>query len=288
VGWGEIWAASLRDLTSARLATGTVWLPSAETDAVWVTDYPGRVQAPRIRLLDLNGRERAAAPSLHPFGAVPRIGVQGGLVYETSTGLDIWDVGAERFTTHLGTHPGFVGDANGRRLAWCESTCSSLHVTRVGGQDVVIAAPRHQEFAVHTARFSPDGRLLAVIATDWDVAAPRDRLVVVDAHAGTTVAARRLGFGSAVEGEHVAWSADSISLFVASHSHGEPETHLGWFRVDERTWDTTTLPFGGLLSFVAVEHDELPAVEEVNHTAIECPPPMLQPSGRTVPCSFRY
>ena len=147
VGWGDVYAAPLSGAPATRLGTG-VFVPAVEPGAVWLTSY-GKVQTPTERLVDMNGRVILESPAPVQSGSSsskPAItGIPGGLVLQTSTGLDIWDARTASITRHLGTTTGSAAPAFGSLLAWCDQCNRSLELTD-------LASGITRSIAAHTRR----------------------------------------------------------------------------------------------------------------------------------------
>jgi hypothetical protein len=262
VGWGRIHAVSIETLDSVMLGEATVFVPAVEPDTVWLVDYPGgRIGqgTPTFRHIRLNGDEISSAEGVPPEQGFAVRGVPGGLVLEGDLGLTLWYPSGE-VAPIPGTSRAFVGDTSGDQIAWCEAGCAELRIGEIGGADISIPAPAEtSNFDARSARFSPDGRLLAAIVGDAATAGTGSHgsLVMVDVVTGaaTLITERLLPRPS-----YIAWSQDGRHLFFSSNSYGEPETLLGWYRPADGHLEVITFPYGGMLSFVVLTSDEAAAL----------------------------
>ncbi|MGH9894954.1 MAG: hypothetical protein ACREA0_23825, partial [bacterium] len=187
-----------------------------------------------------------------------------------------------------GADTGFVADVHGSLVAWCDGECA-LHLTQVGAEDIVVPSPDEtRTFDPRSARFSPDGRLLAAIVTPPGPLGANSRaaIAVVDVDSGeaTLISEPLLPRPS-----YLAWSDDGQSLFFSSWSYQQPETLLGWYRPADGHIEVTTLPFGGALSFVVLEPDDAGAFLASKLGSQEnCEQVAAYPSRRTGICGFRF
>ena len=206
VGWGEVWATTTSEGRSRLLGPVVTFVPAAERGAVWLVDYPGGrigLGTPTLSEVTVGGvylhRVQGPPASL----GVPSVGIPGGLAFETGTGVALWDVSTRSFVRRLGNTAGFIGDAAGGALAWCEGLCSSLHVTDVRstslqvtdrrGADYAFRSPQAgQVFLGRSPRLSPDGRYVAVLTTRPGLMTAHQlgTLDVIDLHTGRVTVAR--------------------------------------------------------------------------------------------------
>ena len=289
VGWDDVYAAPLAGGASKLLGHATIWVPAAEPGRIWTVDWPGGrigLGNPTTRLLDLTGRVLLEA-SFDPAIGFPAIGIPGGLAFETQEGVALWDAATNQVTARLGRVPRvstFVSDSHGDLLAWCETECDLFHVTRLapsGPVDHPILPPHGTTFDARNARFSPDGRLLATTGGGW--------ITIVDSETG----APRRSFSSEPADPNLppalAWSADGSRLYFTSDSYQQGETRLGEYVVATGDVHFATLPFGGAIRGVAVDRADVEALLDAPiGTEAACPPPAIQPSGRTGACAFEF
>lgn len=260
VGWGEIHALPVDTLEGGLLGRATIFIPAVELDTVWLIDYPGgRIGqgTPTYRQVRLDGDEIVSAAGLDPAMVYPAHGIPGGIVHETDSGITIWYPDAE--TVRIpGSGPGFVADVSDDLIAWCEGECT-LHLTEIGGGDTVVPSPGpDRSFEPRSARFSPDGRLLAVVIGDPGPIGPDSTgaIAVIDVASGeaTVVTGPLLPRPS-----YIGWSPDGRHLFFSSYSYGQSEMLIGWYRVTDGHLEIVTPPIGGALSFVILDRDEASA-----------------------------
>jgi hypothetical protein len=291
VGWGRIHAVDIRTAESHLVGEATTAVPAAEPGHLWLVDYPGGDIGPTYRLVDLAGEVDAEWPDTVPDRGPPAAGIPGGLVFETESGVALWDAAQEEVVERLGQGSGFVGDAAGDLAVWCGDPCPALHVTRLGGHDQVIAAPEGDlVFDVQSSRLSPDGALVAslLIGPGPSGDGHAGRVVVADVATGEVVLTSdplipRPFF--------VAWSSDSDQLFFAAYGYGREDTDVGrWVRATGET-ELATLAVGGTLDLVVLRRDEAGALLDAPAGAgdrAHCPPAAMFPSGREGPCALRW
>jgi hypothetical protein len=236
----------------------------------------------------LDGTEGTSTLGLDPTEAFPSLGVPGGIVHETDRGIVVWEADTQETVRVPGVGTGFVADVHGRLVAWCDGECV-LHLTEVGGEDIVVPSPDDaRPFEPRSARFSPDGRLLAAIVGDPGPIDPDSRaaIAVVDVDFGeaTLITDPLLPRPS-----YLAWSDDGRNLFFSSWSYKQPETVLGWYRPADRHLEIATLPFGGTLSFVVLDPDHAGSflTEELGSQE-DCAQVASYPSGRSGICGFSF
>jgi hypothetical protein len=258
VGWQRIFALSTATAEARELGEATIFVPAAERDHVWLIDFAsGRAESgveSTYRLVDLTGEVLRGAPGI--ADAVPARGVVDGLVLETESGVAIWDAQEGQVVSRLGEGTGFVADARGRTVAWCEDACAQLHVTDLGGRDQVLvpAADGGDVFEPRSARLSPGGTMVAAIAGD---SGPSDdsstgAVVVGDTRTGEFT---RVTPALSPRPAYLAWSADGSQLFFAADGHGRTATDIGRYTLDDRR-KLITLPVGGTMSFLPLDRDD--------------------------------
>jgi hypothetical protein len=220
-------------------------------------------------------------PAIADAQAFPAVGVANGIAFETVAGVRIWYPATDEVVTY-GTKPAFVGDGRKRMITWCEERCTALHITRIGGRDLVVDAPDGRSFDLRGSKFSPDGQRLAVSA-DNDSSGV---LVLVDTHMAD---ASTVVYDLGSYGTSIGWSAGARQLFFSSNSYMEPTSEVGRVDLRSRRVQRATLPFGGALSFVPLTRDEArPLLRAMTSRPDSCPPPTIQPSRRTGACGFTF
>jgi hypothetical protein len=114
VGWGKVWADPIGGGPSRLLGPVVTFVPAARPGAVWLINYPGgRIGdgTPALSEETVNGTVLQSELGPSPFGGVPRVGIPGGIAFETSTGIALWNADQHRFTRELGTEAGRIGNA---------------------------------------------------------------------------------------------------------------------------------------------------------------------------------
>jgi hypothetical protein len=293
VGWSDVYAAPLNGGPSRRFPNSTIAIPAAEANTVWLVDYPGGsigLGVPTFRRVDIAGNVLQEARGFDPLAGYPAIGIPGGIAFETSTGLALWNATSGKITGHLGTQGVSGAEVHGSLLAWCDGLCRQLHITDIGRSDVTVPAPAGRAFAITTARFSPNGDALAIFAANPPPPVDtRPVVAVIDAGTGRLrtfapafSAPSGLGF--------VAWSPTGNGVWASSSStSSDSQTHLAFYQLANDTIERATLPFGGAGSLVAIARDNAKQLlTGPLFTADDCAPPRIQPSGRTNACRFRF
>jgi WD40 repeat protein len=233
------------------LGQATIFVPAAERGRLWLIDYPGgRIGAgtPTLREVDTTGHVWVTAQGLDP-SHYPEIGIPGGIAYQTGQGIALWDAVSGRVTARLGHGTGYVSDISDHRLAWCDQTCSTFHVTDLAsGRDVAAPAPAATgTFAASSARFSPDGGVLAVIAGGGDPSDRTSKVAVALIHTQSGLV-ETVNLRIAQRPWSLAWSPDGTRLFYSSYSYTQSSTTLGDYQLAVHTLHTATLHFGGVIS----------------------------------------
>jgi hypothetical protein len=271
VGWGDVWATSIAAGSTRLLGPVVTLVPAAERNAVWLIDYPGgRIGegSPTLREVTTTGTTLRTEIGPAPSQGVPTVGIPGGLAFETSSGVALWDAATRRFTGRLGQGAGYVGDAAGKTLAWCDGGCTSLHITDLSHSPVgrradrVVPSPQAgRSFDTDTLRISPEGRYVAAVTTAAVLgnAGERGTLDVVDSRTGrATVVDRSVSAWSTM-----AWSPDGKTLFFASDSGlGQSETRagtgmtLGLFQPGSHSRETTHVAVSNAEPFVVLKRSQ--------------------------------
>jgi len=224
VGWGQVWAAPIAGGTSRLLGQGatTTFFPAAEPGQVWL-DYPSGPTdngPPTLREVDVKtGATTRQGQGPDPSQGTPVVGVPGGVAFATPRGVALWDARTGTFTRRLGTQQSYIADAAAGHLAWCEGyggMCSTMHITALAGGDRVISIPHGRVFNL-SARFSPNGKHLAVVTTHSGIESSDQQgsLLVIDSRTGSTVAADR----TISAWSSLSWNDASSRLFFASGTH---------------------------------------------------------------------
>ena len=214
------------------------------------------------------------------------IGVPGGLAFDTPNGVRVWDADTGAFGPVLGPGPVTAASSDGRSLAWCQSTCDTVHVVDL---DHTGPPPAPHAAVSQQVALSPDGSRLAVLRPTDPSPDPADTgadLVVTDRQNSVeTVVAHNLD-----ESDTLHWTADGRQLFVTEYSYGDQSMRIGRFDTDTRLWEIQTVPFGAGLGAAVVDRDQArsffstPLVPES-----ECPGGGgSYPSGRTGVCTFQF
>lgn len=299
VGWGRIYSAPLGVGPSRLIGEATIFVPAAEPDRVWLIDDPGGGLGggrPRVRSVDTSGRVLLDVPGPENDVGSPAIGIPGGLALVTGSGLNLWDATTGTLS-HLGSGSASALDVDADTLAWCDDGCTKLQLTDVSEP----SASNHDTHTVYldafgsivTAELAPDGRYVAVTLAPNNPSDPNDPsrqdsqgsvVVIVDTTTGTSTHVTE----TADADVSVAWSPDSQTLFLASNSYQTGTTDLSRYSLEEGSLEHATLPFGGLLNFVVADRAEIGPLPNPTATAEDCPPPAIQPSGRTTDCSFSF
>lgn len=247
-GWGGIYAEDLNDLTARPLGSATIWVPAAESDRVWLIDYPGGLIGqgdPLVWKMFPNG-STASEPVTIEYDGFPAIGILGGLALETDHGVALWDAASGEITDVLGSGRGFVGDSSSDgRLAWCEETCETLHVANLLlGEDLAVVHPDGTPFDIRATRFANDHRFMASLSGN-DV-------LVTDLQTGFTEVV--------MTGERpysfLGWDRFGPELFASSYAYGESEVDVAHLHVTGGEPQTATLPYGGTLGFVVLDTEQ--------------------------------
>jgi hypothetical protein len=275
VGWDEIYAVPLDGSGSRKIADSLLMAPAAELGTVWLWDYENAT----VRQIDLRGRTVTGPLRIGPRDGM-LIGIPGGVAYETTDGIAIWDAGSAEVTRTLGAGQSMILDARAGRLAWCDTRqrCEKITITSPSGRprDVSVQARRGRPFGFK-ARLSPNGETLATTEGD--------RIVLIDTTRGTS---RVVGRGMRLDVD-LAWNPSGTLLFAVDRSFGADATHVGMYDMRSGVFSRGTLPFGGGTGAIAVERDEIGAFLRTARTSEkDCPGPQTQPSGRTGACAFRF
>ena len=221
-----------------------------------------------------------------PSSGVPTVGITRGITFQTSTGIALWDANRHTFSRHLGTGPGFIGNAANGRLAWCEGICTSLHVTDVAGADHTFVSPQlGRVIEPQTLRLSPDGRYVALITTRMGLGTANQRgtLDVVDTRTGRAdVVQRGLSVWSTMT-----WTSDSSRLFYASDASSDMT--VGEFQVRTQRTESARVPTQNAEPFVLVDRSDAKALlnRAAHGPANACPARPIS-SSLARACAYSY
>ena len=289
VGWGDVWANAIAGGPPRLLGPVVTYVPAAEPGAVWLVDYPGgRIGqgTPTLREETVTGSVLRTEIGPPPSSGVPIVGIAGGLAFQTSTGIALWDADRHTFTRHLGTRPGFIGNAANGRLAWCEGICTSLHVTDVAGADHTFASPQlGRVIEPETVRLSPDGRYVALITTRMGLGTANQRgtMDVVDTRTGQVDLVRR---GVSVWST-MTWTSDSSRLFYASDTSSDMT--VGEFQVRSQRAESSRVPTQNAEPFVVVDRSEAKALlSGAAHGPADACPAIPISSNPARACAYSY
>jgi hypothetical protein len=281
-GWGQIYASSLDGDMYRSIDDGTIFLPASEPGEVWTLTWASGRIGPGAAIVRRVNAEGAVVftSSLDTDDALPLVGVPGGLVVRTGTGLAIWNASNGTVGPIIGSDQASSVITDGRHLAWCDTTCAGVHVVslqRTGPPPAQSIAPGQH------LSFSPDGRRLAILRP-------------LDGH-GTELAMRDVATGveSVVatglpaDGS-VQWDATGTQAFYTASSFERKTTRIG--RYDTRTdrWEEVRLPIGDAVAgAVPLRPDHVGRLlDGRRRSERECPAGHVYPSGRTGACTFRF
>ncbi len=289
VGWGEIYADPLDGGPSRKIADATIYVPASEPGQVWTLTWDGGAVgagSSTIARVRVDGTVTYGPASIDMTNASAMTGVPGGLAFDTPEGVAVWDADTGAFGPVLGPGPVAAASSDGRSLAWCQSSCDTVHIVdlRHTGPPPAPHAAVGQQLAL-----SPDGSRVAVLRpTDPspDPAHTGADLVITDRQTSIeTILAHDLD-----QSDTLLWSADGRQLFVTEYSYGDRSMRISRFDTETQLWEIHTIPFGGGLGAVIVDRDQArsffstPLVPES-----ECPGGGgSYPSDRTGVCTFRF
>ncbi|HLI57478.1 MAG TPA: hypothetical protein VKY26_10670, partial [Actinomycetota bacterium] len=177
-------------------------------------------------------------------GAVPAqdtlwsgLGLASDVVYETPSGVFLWDSATQRITRQFGGSSARVLGASASLVAWCDGDCGSLHLSTASGHDVTVPIPALEGHFESTASFSPDGSRVAIIAgggTEGPGA-----VTVINTSSGATewVASQQIPGGASL-----AWSPDGSRLFAAWYEAGEKRTSVVEYEAGGGAASVTSVP----------------------------------------------
>lgn len=282
VGWGEIFAQPLDGSAPRKLDEATIYIPASEPGEVWTVSWGGgRIGqgSPTVRRVTVDGDIVVESDSLDTAEWYPLLGVPGGLVVQSGTGIAVWDAATSTVGPVLGPGPAFSIASDGRRLAWCEDTCAATHLAALPKTGPPTA--RHVSAGSQLA-LAPDGERLAVLKPSEQ----GPSLVLTDLATGReSVAAKDLPNDGSIQ-----WTEDGSQLFYTENSYQRPTSRVGRYIVATRTWEERTIPFGDSLGAVVITREQARSFFASDLVEPQdCPGAGGHyPSGREGVCSFRF
>ncbi len=248
VGWGEIYAAPLAGGASRKIADATMYLPASEPAEVWTLRWEGGrngAGAATLQRVSVDGTVTFTSHEFDPSVMEPVIGVPGGIVVNTPSGVAVWDASSASTGPVLGPGQATAASSDGRSLAWCVSTCSNVHVVslaRNGAPTAQHVAPGSQQLAL-----SDDAAHMAFLRP----AGGRAELVIRDTNGQEQVVARDLDPRASLQ-----WSTDGRQLFYSENSYREPTMRIGRYEPSIDRWELRSLPVGDGLAALALSRAE--------------------------------
>jgi len=290
-GWGSINATELEDLNTRAVGDATIFVPSVEPGTIWLIDYPdGRIGGgtPTYALVTVAGETLISRKGPDPAIGLASIGFSNGLVLESNDGLVLWHSDGSTDPTSLpaGT-PGFVSDTNSEQIAWCSDPCTNLRLTNAESLDeIVVDAPGSSLiFGPRSARFSPDGETVAAILADETTSVP-SHLALIDASTGEILQQQPIEIGAS-PAVFLTWQPDSTAVYYSAHSWNASQTSVGRY-TPQGSLQTAVLPFGSLLSAIAVEPAtiSLEGIEPLSPE--ECRAAYFEPGSQIGACTVDF
>jgi hypothetical protein len=290
VGWGQVWASPTDGGRARLLGPVVTSVPAAEAGEVWLVNYPGgRIGegTPTLSEVTLTGTVLRSELGPPPTSGVPIVGVPGGLAFDTDSGIALWSFDRHAFIRGLeGSGPGYIGNAAAGSVAWCERVCLSVHVTALAGADRTFSLPQ-AGWVVEpdSVRLSPDGRYVAVMATQGPVgtANPLGSLDLIDTRTGRVdIVEKRIS-----EWTSLAWTSSSKKLFFASNTVSDMS--VGEFIVRNGLAETARIPARDMWAqFVVVDRSAVRALlgRAVQEPTSACPVFGVPSGGRI--CTYTY
>jgi len=287
VGWGEPHAVDIASRQGVSLAEATIFLPAAESDRVWLVDYPGgRIGGgpPLVWQVGLDGNMITEPVLKTPGSGHPLIGFPGGLVLQADAGLSLWYADTEQIVDLDAGGTGFVVDSSDDLLAWCFGDCSQLRITdtSTSATQLFNAPSGYARFRV-SGRFSPNGRHLAVLVGGADIPVEGEAIWILDRDTGDVTV---IGDPES-HADFLAWSPDGEQLFATSGSYGGGLTAVWRYEMATDDFTSVVLPFGGAITPVVIDAavaDSYFGGELIDPS--ECRAPTSQPSQRSGICTF--
>ena len=290
VGWGKVWASPIDGGTARLLGPVVTSLPAAESGEVWLVNYPGgRIGegTPSLSEVTTTGTVVRSELGPPPSSGVPIVGVSGGLAFATSTGIALWSFDRHTFIRQLeGTGPGYIGNEAAGSVAWCDNACLSVHVLALAGADRTFSLPQ-AGWVVEpdSVRLSPDGRYVAVMATQGPVgtANPLGSLDVIDTRTGRAdIVKKRIS-----EWTSLTWTSNSKELFFASDALSDMT--VGEIMVRKGLTETARIPTRDMWEqFVVVNRSAVRALigRAVQGPTSACPAFGVASGSRA--CTYTY
>jgi hypothetical protein len=301
VGWNDVWAMPLATGRSHRIGTGVV-MPSEVPGRVWLMPFGG---AKTYRLVDLQGRTLLEGPGMASNWSP--VAIPGGLAFSVPSGIDLWyadsndgptptgsaasqgeSAGGHLRLAVLGTSGARPITSSGDELVWCQKCGRDVRIssTTTGATRSVQLPTGTTGIDMVAAAFSPDGRYVAVqTITGNNRARP---IVVIDVESARVVRTS----SSLPEYGSFTWGDDTHIYLAAAPFDGNPEAGTTIQRIDVTSGASTGmhLPFVAGHNFGVVPRSEADALLDAPPAGpiAACPPPSVQPSGRTHACRFRY
>lgn len=282
VGWGEIYAAPLAGGTSRKMGDATIYLPASEPGEVWTLTWEGGrigAGAATLQRLAVDGTVTFTSQEFDASVMRPVLGVPGGIAVDTPNGIAVWDAYTGSAGPVLGPGPAIAASSDGRSLAWCESTCASVHVAslaRAGPPTAQHVAPGSQQLAL-----SDDGTHLAFLRP----AGGRADLVIRDTTGQDHVVGQALDPRGALQ-----WSADGRQLFYSEGSYRESTMRIGRYEPAMDRWELRDVPVGDGLAPLALTRAEARTFfSDRLSPADDCRGANgSYPSGREGTCTFAF
>lgn len=254
VGWGGIYAHDIATRQSTKIGEATIYVPAAEPDRIWLVDYPGgrinTAQPPLVWQVLADGTQ-LSTPVRFEVDDVPSIGIPGGLAADSEDGIVLWSYATGEVIERLGSGLAFVSDVSSdaqTKLAWCEDPCPELHVTTLGGADLVFDSPGQVMFDARSARFSPDGRYVAAPAAS--------DIILIDLADGGDMTSVLTIEDQWESNLVVGWAPTGSVLFASTLSYQQPQVTIGYHDAVTGESQVATLPYGGTLSFVVLDTND--------------------------------
>jgi hypothetical protein len=252
VGWGQVHAVDVESGESTVIGEATLFVPAAESDRIWLIDYPGAAigsGTPQAWQVSSTGEELTSPVEIETDG-FPAIGVPGGLAIESDSGISIWDLTQEE-VVELGSGPGFVSDVtvgHQSALAWCDDPCDEFHITEItSGSDQVFTHPGlGTRYLARSARFSGDGRYLAAPTESGDI-------IVFDRETGRA----HIAFSTPDSRRAVIrWAPSGLELFASIPDQNGLSTTIAYHRLGTGRPETFDVSLTLSHDFVVVTEDE--------------------------------
>lgn len=244
VGWGEIYAAPLSGKPSRQIADATMYIPASESDEVWTLTWDGERTGSgtaTVHRVRMDGTVVFTSTTFDPAILEPVIGVPGGIAVNTHEGVAVWHADTGTTSPVLGPGPATAATTDGRSLAWCEGSCSTVHVAhleRTGGPIAPHAAPGAQQIAL-----SGNGAPLAVLRPNGGRA---DLVVTRSGTSEEVVVARDLDPSGAL-----VWTRGGRQLFYTANQHSSQR--VGRYDIEAQRWEIHSLPVEGGLAPIALD-----------------------------------